>query len=418
MLFAALAAGCGMTPVIKTALHGDLTSLKREIREEQRRGALGEGRVADLAGAVAARELRSAEGASAVRRVRQLRACASALVPALEERAARPDDVGGEAALVLLEEHRISAADAVSRYAESASGAWRAVAARAATGQGDGELRRRFMADPDERVRRAALTAAADARERFDLETLLESARLDPDSLARSLATRAAGAIGGERAVLALVDQWARADDPTRLALVDAWAMPASWASGGERELRALAEGQPSLPSIAAAAALVRLGSGGAGAARAALARAISTGTLAERGLAIRLAPLDDPAVRTALDAAAGDPEPEIQVAAATRQLELPSSRERALALLNALARGEGAAALSARAALASAGRREVRPALLGQLGSKIPDARRRAALGLLALEDWSSAATALGDDDPAVRAAAACAVLTATGRR
>ncbi len=313
VFLAAVAVGCGTASVVQTALHGDLASLKREIRQDQQHGALDRGRVSDLASAVAGRELRSATGQAAIHRVRQLRACSGSLTAVLEDRAARPDDVGGEAALVLLEHHDLDAADALARYAESSSGAWRAVAARAATGGRDGELRRHFMADPDQRVRRAALSAAADARDPYDLDALLDTARLDPDPLARSMATRAVGAIGGERAVLALEDHWDRADDLTRLAIVDAWAMPAALKSGGARELVSLVERETSLAALAAADALIRLGVEGDGQGRAALARAITDGTEDERRTAMQTAPIDDPDVRTALDKAlagqgSGDP--------------------------------------------------------------------------------------------------------------
>lgn len=418
VLLAALAVGCGTASVVQTALHGDLASLKREIRQDQQQGKLDKGRVEDLAHAVAGRELRSATGPAALHRVQQLRACSGSLTAVLEDRASRPDDVGGAAALILLEQHHLDGGAALARYAESSSGAWRAVAARAATGAKDGELRRRFMADPDERVRRAALSAALDARDPFDLDTLLESARLDPDSLARSTATRAIGAIGGEHAVLALEDHWDRADDPTRMAIVDAWAMPASAKSGGTRELLALVERESSLPALAAADALIRLGAEGAAQGRAALARAITDGTQAEQSTAMQTAPIDDPDVRKALDKTMASPDPAVREMAAARLLQVAEARNKARRVLVELAKGKDSTALEARAALATAGEGQVRPALVGQLASHKPEERRQAALGLIQLGDWSHAATALADDDPSVRTATACSILSADDQR
>ncbi len=121
----------------------------------------------------------------------------------------------------------------VSRYAGSPSAGFRAVAARAAIRPIDTDLRKRFFADGDERVRRAAFAAAYDARDPGELEDLLEAARVDPDAQGQSLAARAAGSIGGERAVLALKDLWAQGDDALRIAIVDAWTERASLVSRG-----------------------------------------------------------------------------------------------------------------------------------------------------------------------------------------
>ena len=181
---------------------------------------------------MAGRELRSSKGPAAAARVDALRACAGSLESVLRDRASLPDNVGAQATLMLLELGKLDRADLVARYSEASNGAWRAVAARAATGPRDGRLRRRFIGDGDQRVRKAALFASLETKDAADLDPLLEAARLDPDPLLRSLAVRAVGAIGGQRAVLALKDLWAQSDGTTRETIVDAWAMPALYRAG------------------------------------------------------------------------------------------------------------------------------------------------------------------------------------------
>ena len=109
---------------------------------------------------------------------------------------------------------------------ESPSGAWRAVAARGTGSSERATLRRAFYVDPDERVRREALHSALEAQDPADLTVLLETARLDPDPMSRSIATRAVGMIGGAQASLGLEDLWPGADEAEELAIVEAWSMP------------------------------------------------------------------------------------------------------------------------------------------------------------------------------------------------
>src|SRR5262249_54158437 len=129
-------------------------------------------------------------------------------------------------------ESHLSGADEGAREgwvkAEHGSAAWRATAARAVVGEGDGPKRRTLILDGDQDVRIAALRASADVADAEDTSAVLEAARLDPHPLARTVAIRAAGAIGGERVVLALKDVWAGADEGSRHAIADAWATRAS----------------------------------------------------------------------------------------------------------------------------------------------------------------------------------------------
>jgi hypothetical protein len=408
--------GCASSSVVTTARHGDLTQLKREIEASRKRGELNRGTVRDLAEAIAGREVRSAKGSEAVQRMRSIRPCATSILPVLRERAARGDDIGAEATLILLELGKLGRSAELERHRDASAGAWRAVAARAALAPKYGLLRREWMRDADERVRRAALAAAIDAPQADDLDALLEAARRDPDPLSRSLALRASGAVGGEQAVMALDDLWQRADETTRIGIVDAWAMPASLRSGGRDRLVRIVESTRGMPALAAAGALVRHGGSGAELGIAALTRAMVDGSRDERSLALRLAPLEDRDIVAALQKAAKDRDPVLQVAALTRLLEIGGEREQALKKLRQLSQKKDEAAISARSALAGADDRSVIPRFDEQLGSPRSNERQLAALGLLELRQWPRVATALADDDPSVRTAVACSVLGKQG--
>jgi HEAT repeat protein len=329
----------------------------------------------------------------------------------LQKRAARGDDVGAEAEMMLLEARRVDGSSLIRRHAESRNGAFRALAARAAASRASGTLRRRYMLDPDERVRRAAFRAALEARDPGDLEPLLEAGRLDPDAMSRSLATRAAGSIGTQQAVFSLQDFWARADTAERIAIVDAWAMPAALAAGGRERLVRVIETTSGTPALAAADALIRRRGDESGLARSVLLQALKSGSTEERRFAAARVPLE-PTTQDALLAASRSDDPAVSVSALRRLLDVPTRRTAAVTSLRALASRDDSTASEARGALASAGDAAARPALQRALTAKQPAARREAALGLIELGDFTSAATALADDDPLVRADVACAML------
>jgi HEAT repeat protein len=403
---------CTKRGVVDVVLHSDLATLKREVKESRERGELDRGTVEELARAVAGREVRSATGRAAVDRVRDVRSCARPLQAVLEDRARRADDAAAEATLTLFELGKMDRERLISRHRDSSSGAWRALAARAASAKSHGPLRRKFMLDPDERVRQGALRAGLDAASSDDLEALLEAARVDPDPLSRSIATRAVGAIGGQRAVLALKDHWSRADEVTRLTIIDAWSMPRALGSGGEHELVVVAESQKGSTSIAAADALVRNSKKSASIGIAVLYRAITDGTESERRLAIQLAPLSDPDVLSVIQKQKKSDDKEVRVMALARLAGTREHRSQSLPGLRELAKKDDDLGLQARAALAAAGDRGVLAQLTPLLTAPRARFRTVAAKGLLDLGDFANAATALADDDPSVRTEVACAVL------
>jgi HEAT repeat protein len=412
-----LVASCGPKPPARTALQGDLLALKRDIASAQREKKLDRDAVVSLARALGEREVMSARGTDGALRVRALRPCAQPLRSTIERRADSGDDVAAELTLILLEMHAADRASLLRRYAESSSGAWRAVAARAAVRPAETDLRQRFFSDPDERVRRAALSAAHDAHHASELPALLEAARLDPDPQSQSLAARAAGAIGGERAVLALRDLWAQADDELRMAIVDAWAERASFASGGERELAAAAESSTGLASVSASFALARSGGAESAPANARLRRYMQDGSDDEKRLALSIAPLDAENEATLRDAAK-KASPELRAVAWARLSRVPTARNDAIVALRALANAKPASPADEHArdialsVLAEAGDTSVHATLVKNLTDKDRQTRARAARGLTELGDYSNAATVLGDDDANLRTDLACSIL------
>jgi HEAT repeat protein len=413
-----LVAACGAKPPARTALYGNLAELKRDIQSAQQADKLDHDAVVKLARAVAERELSSAQGTSGAIRVRSLLRCAGPLRTAMERRAARTDDdVSAELTLILLEMHSARKAELLHRYARSESGAWRAVAARAAERPIDTDMRKAFFVDPDERVRRAAFRTALAVHDARELEALLEAARVDPDPQSQSSAIVAAGSVGGERAVLALKDLWAQADDITRIAIVDAWTEHASFASGGARELTLAAEGDIGLAAVSAAYALSRAGGVEAALANARLRRYITDGSEDQKRLALNVAPMSSETEAT-IAKAAKEASPELSVVALTRLTSVEARRNDAIRALREIANAKASSESELRAqsdalsALAVAGDASIKPTLVKNLRDPAVELRSRAARGLTSLGDYHNAATALADDDANLRSEIACSVL------
>lgn len=403
---------CGPSGIVRTAYYGDLKSLKAEIRGAQQSGELDKGEVADLARAVARRELRSSQGRDSLLRIREARTCTDPVEAELRERAERYDDAGAEAMLVLIDADLVARKPLLQRYAGADNGAWRAVAARTTALHNQGSLRRRYIQDPDERVRRSALRASLELADGSDVDALVDAARLDPNPLNRSLAVRALGSIGGERVVLALRDRWERSDEQERLTLIDGWAAPPTLRTGGKRELVRVLDTNASLPAIAAAAALLRASDGASDRAQGVLVQGIGHGTGYERRLSIQLVRLE-PASIAALDKATADNDAEVRALSLARLLDVPERRNASRDALRKLAAGTGHAAREARTALASIDDLTIETYFRRDLASVDPWERQLAAFGLVQLGRYGSAATALADDDGRVRMAVACRILS-----
>ncbi len=409
-LAAWLLVGCAPPGPVRAALTGDLSTLRAEIRLAGDQGKLDRRRVKELAQAVAAREVVSADAVAGAERVRSTLPCAASLLAPLRTRSARRDAAGAEALRLRLALADLDREETFRRYARDPDPSFRALAARATGHPRDLLERRRFVLDPDPRVRRGALESALATPDTSDLEALLEAQRLDPDPRSRSLAARAVGAIGGERAVLGLKDRL-RADEQTRLTIVEAWADSRSFAAGGGRELRLLAEGGQSLVSLAAVDALRRRGDAD-GALIGLLATAIRTGTDDERRLAIRLAPISEPRVQAALDELVANGTPELKAQVWVKWLDWPKRSEQARRELRRVAAGTDGGAFQALATLAARGDPSVVPRLVAQAQNGTASDRTSASVALFRLGNTAIAAAALADRDPSVRLGTACGIL------
>ncbi|WP_433929576.1 hypothetical protein AB3662_38055 [Sorangium cellulosum] len=428
LLSLAAVTGCASSASVRAAEAGRFDELRRSMIDELRRGALDSDDARAIARAVAEGEIARATPPSGVDRVRELRTCARPLEDALDERAAGSDAVATAAAMILLEAG-LTDPESAKRYAREAgpgrdparSAALRALETRALVAAEDGALRRARTLDGDQEVRLAALRAAIAAADPNDRSALLEAARLDPYPLARTIAVRAAGALGGREVVLALRDLWVLSDEPGREAIAEAWAAPRAIDAGGRAQLLWAISTQRGAPAIAAARALVRAGGEGAGEAVSVLLDAIRTSQSRDRIYAIRSAPLEDPAVRTALLKAQGDPDEAVVFAVHARHLDaspgIVAARERAAAVawLMKLATGTSTRAVLARGALARAGVRAAVPLLERDLRSHEIPVREAAGTGLVELGDLPRAALLLADVDPQVRTSVACAILGAS---
>jgi HEAT repeats len=416
--------GCASSPMLRAAEEGHFDGLRAALATELAQGRLGAGEATRFAHAVAKGEIARASGEPGLQRLHELSSCAAEVSGPLDDRADKHDAFGAAVALVLVDAG-VHSPGRFSRWAstppDAPEAAWRALGARSLVSGSDGDLRRRFISDADQEVRRNALHAALEASDPGDTQAVLEAARVDPFPAARQQAIRAAGALGGEQVVIALKDLWPRADELTREAIVDAWAAERSFPSGGRRELEWVVSTQTGLPAILAAGALVRAAGAGAGEAAGTLERAVHDGPTADRIRTIELVPFAITTLRDAVVKAEADPDEAVVAAALARVLETPSekaARAEIVTRLLPLAAGDGLGAVTARDALAAAHEPQVLHIL--ELRSTAEDAKTRAEAGsaMAALGDLGRAALVATDREPSVRTVVACAILRAAHGR
>ncbi len=388
-----------------------------------------------LAHAVVVRELATApDDRTALQRLQETRACAAELEDALEERAERGGGAGAEAALALLEDKRLSESDA-RKWWTHRDDAWRAVAARAFTRQGDRSARRSAMVDASPRVRRGAIRAAAEAGELSDLDLLFESARLDPEPLLRNEALRAMSAVvrvseaaarpRAAELALRLRDLWTTGDDAIREDVAVAWALAPVFENGGREALRVTIAAGQGPGALTAAGVVLRTAKKDtelAASATALLARTIDEGSRRDRLHAIAIAEPRGMELE-ALRRAARDDDLGIRVPAFARLLDSKADRDAATKALEAVAAygasvpADGSKAehgARARLALAYAGDLRVQAWIERDLASTANERRLGAATALAALGRSARAAPLLADGDASVRTRAACTLLVA----
>lgn len=434
-------AACG-SPALRAAERGDRAKLRAEIAREHDKGRLTNGEAAELARAVAERELTTAKDEStALARLRETRACASELDDALASRMKVRDGAGAEAALARLEDGELGDGDARA-WLDDPDDRWRAVAARTLHRSGDRGRRHAGILDPSPRVRRSAIRAAAHAKDAADLDILFETARLDSELLLRNEALRSISAIlrgledearpkAAELAVT-LRDLWTSGDDALKEDVAVAWGLAPVFENGGREAIRVALTSANGPGAIAAAGVIVRNADKDAElvtSASALLARRILDGSRRDRLFALVVA-RPEGVVLDAIRVAAADDDREVKVAALAKLLGSKADREAAKAELYAIA-GYGAEgfggkaddprgrehAARARYALASAGELRVQAWIEQELSA--PEAARRtsAASALAALGRPARAAPLLVDPDPSVRARVACTMILAARR-
>lgn len=439
---------CGSS-ALRAAEQGDYAKLKAEIATAHDRGKLSNGEAADLARAVAEREIATAKDeATALARLRELRGCSAELDDALGDRMKTHDGPGAEAAITLLDDGKLG--DGTARdWLDDADDRWRAVGTRTLHRDQDRKRRQAAILDPSPKVRRSALRASSQAKDLSDVEALLETARVDPELTLRNEALRALGAVlrgagdkGRERAAdiaVRLRDLWTTGDDAIREDIAVAWRLTPVYEAGGREALRVTLANGKGPGAIAAAGVVVRNAPAKEGkdpaadelvaSASALLARTIGDGSRRDRLHAIVVARLAGKEL-DALRLAARDDDREIKIPALARLLDSKADKDAAVRELEAIA-GYGVKsyvgradddrmrdqASRARYALAAASDTRIQAWIEEDLRSE--DARRKtaAAASLAAMGRSARAAPLLADPDPSVRTRTACTLLVAARR-
>jgi len=411
---------CASSGAMRAASHGDFASLKNDVAARERAGTLGNHEAAQIARAVAEWEIANAPKDEQVARVRDVRSCAREVEGALGDRARTHDAAGAESALALVEAGAWSAGSARDSVADK-DDAWRAVGARGLVREGDDAVARAHaFVDPGPAVRRAAMHAAAIAKDPHDVDALAEAARLDPEPIVRTDATRALGAIGGAPAFTKLRDLWTSADDAQREDIASAYAAPATFAAGGRDELRVLLAADHGPAAIEAAGAVLRAPTRDAeldSSATALLARSIAKSSRRDRLHAITVAPFTSTGpIIDALRAAAVDGDLTVRIAVLGRLAGHTADHDASVAALEALAapasKSNAVLASRARLALAAAGDLRIQAWLESDLASPDSTSRLSAATALSTLGRAARAAPLLADPDAGVRTRAACTIL------
>ncbi|MBX3218468.1 MAG: hypothetical protein KF850_41060 [Labilithrix sp.] len=436
-----LLAACG-SPALRAAEQGDAAKLRVEIASKHERGKLSNDEAADLARAVAEREIATAKDeAVALARLRETRACAAELDDALGARMKTRDGAGAEAALSRLEDGKLGEG-AARAWLDDADDRWRAVGARTLHRDEDRARRQAAIVDPSPRVRRSAIRAAATAKDVTDLDLLFETARVDPELALQNEALRSMSAIlrgQGDKArpraaelAVKLRDLWTAGDDALKEDVAVAWGLAPVFENGGREALRVAVSSGKGPGAIAAAGVVTRSASKDADlmtSASALLARTIADGSRRDRLHALAVARAEGP-VLDAIRKAADDDDREVRVAVLGRLLDSKVDREAAKKELLAVAgygvkgfggRADDARALDqaarARHALAAAGELRIQAWIEADLASSEPRRKTSAASALAALGRPARAAPLLTDPDPSVRTRAACTMLTASRR-
>jgi hypothetical protein len=361
---------------------------------------------------VAEREIATAADFAAYDRVVALEGCASELYWPLKHRSQGNDDIAAAASLVLLESGLRDWDEKDLSHVHSSSGAWRAVAARAAVRPEDRPQVYAALVDSDLRVRRAAIRTIHADPMLADGRALVEAARLDPDIQLRQSALSTLGDLGDLNSLLLVKDLWDEMTESARVAYLQALSAPASRIHGGLQILTRVMEADESLEGVVAASLLCRGSNPPSGYAISRLVQALRDGTLSERLVALSSLPESEPELQKELSKLALADDPYLRVAALELWLKMPARAEQARQRLQAIAASKDVDALEASRVLAVRGDESSILRVERRLGAPHSGERIAVARLMLRLKRWGAVARALTDDHPAVRLATACNVL------
>lgn len=407
-----LVIGCQTQRWVQVADRASLPELKQAVHQRQLRGALEKAEVTELAWAVARREILSAMDPEGEQLLGQLQACAAAVAEPLSHRARRNDHTAGAALFALVEAGQALTSTQWTAAANSPFGARRAAAALASDARDRWLTRERFLVDQDPQVRRAALRSTFQAPAKLHLDALSAILRRDPDPACRELAARSLGALGGAAVETILSDAFSGAETRLRLAIASAWAQSATFRGGGEQRLVAVARSEPGIVGVLAGADLALGTSTSHAIGKARISRSLEFGAVEEQQLAVAAAQWSDADHERSLLRLGLNADRPVRVLALGRWLEIARHRWPALTWLQAIAEDDDSSAIVARSILVGHKERSAIAALRRQLNYAKWQSRAQAARDLWLIQDLNGVSSALTDDAPEVRLAAACTVM------
>lgn len=417
VLLALLASACGgRNGAVRAAEQNDERALRSELLRARAEGRLNQSVAQSVARALLEGELERSRGPDGVALVETLPPCADELRGSLEDRSRTHDDVGGAALLMLVELGREQGR--ARAHEDDPVPSFRSAWARSLTGEANAERRLSLYADPDQRVRRAALDAAFGSASPDELLALNETARLDPDPLCRSKALRLIGTVRDPKSLAILLDRYASAPERERLSVLEGIREQANLNRDAQDELFAIAVSATGLVRLSAALLLLAstweppLDEGRKEALQNSLFEFARSGSPAEQVLAFQSLTPNTQETRELLEAGASSKNEEVRGRALELLLNDARSAKKAETELLTLAAEDSTSGRAARSALAERGKSQVLPFLLKDTARADAEVRLQAAHALLALGRWDHAGLQLADRDQKAQLRLACTML------
>lgn len=410
----ALVQACAQRPWMSEAQTGNLPNLRHYVEVASARHRFDEADVRKLAGAVAEREIATADDRGAYDRILQLGPCVSELYWSLHRQTLHRTETGAAANLLLLDWDLLDSTPSLRLLRDATDGAWRAVGIRATQSVSlRGEVHRALL-DPDARVRRAAImTMRADPLP-DDGPWLLDVVRLDPESALRAVAVAVLGETGDAQSMLLLLDRWDAMDESLKLAFLQALDAAPMRRTIGVELLSRIMQNDDAMPGVVAASLLYNSHGVSSGLALGKLSTALRSGTMSEQLLVLATLGLREPSLRSEIVNRARDTMPFVRVAALELLINASRDAVNDRKRLSTIALSRDADAGEANRALALLGEKRAIAYIETRLAAAHAADRLAAARLLISIGQWNAVARALTDDHPAVRLATACQVLAA----